>query len=469
MTDLPPPAPSRRLRMPSLAVAAATALLATGLPWLPALAQGQPAASAPNTPLSAARTAAAAPSRQAGDHIVAVVNRELVTNSEVLQRVAQVEREASRSGARAPGREELLRRMLDQLIDDRAQLSHARETVSRIEDVELDRTVAAVAAQNQLTVPQLRERLRSEGMDYQRFRDNLRDQMLLDRVRERDVQARIRITDSDIENWLNEQRLKAGLSTEFNIAQILVALPENASIAETAERRLRAVQLLQRIKAGEDFAKLVREASEGSKDKNGELGLRRADRLPDLFVEAVTPLRQGEVAPQVLRSGAGFHLLKLIERKEANLSVIQHHARHILLRPGPRLTQAAAIARLQDFKRQIEARRARFEDLARQHSEDGSAASGGDLGWAGPGQFVPEFEQALTGLPAGGVSEPLVSRFGVHLIQLLERRSVDLDVRQQREAARNGLRETKYEEAYTEWAREIRARAYVELRDPPGP
>jgi len=461
MTDLPPSAPSRRLRAPRLAVAAALALLAAGLQLAAVPASAQTAA--------ATRAAEAASPRRAGDHIVAVVNRELVTNSEVLQRVAQVEREAARSGTRAPTRDELLRSMLDQLIDDRAQLSHARETVSRIEDVELDRAVGAVAAQNQLNLAQLRERLRGEGIDYQRFRDNLRDQMLLDRVRERDVQARIRITDTDIENWLNEQRLKAGLSTELNVAQILITLPENASITETAERRMRAVQLLQRLKAGEDFAALVREASEGSKDKGGELGLRRSDRLPDLFVDAVSPLRPGEVAPQVLRSGAGFHVLKLIERKEANLSVVQQHARHILLRPGPQLTQQAAIARLQDFKRQIEARRARFEDLAKQHSEDGSAASGGDLGWAGPGQFVPEFEQVLTALPAGAVSEPVVSRFGVHLIQLLERRSVDLDVRQQREAARNALRESKYEEAYNEWAREIRARAYVELRDPPGP
>ena len=171
----------------------------------------------------------------------------------------------------------------------------------------------------------------------------------------------------------------------------------------------------------------------------------------------------------MLRSGAGFHLLKLIDRKEANLSVVQHRARHILLRPGPRLTQEAAVARLQDYRRQIEARRARFEDLARQHSEDGSAASGGELGWAGPGQFVPEFEQALIALPAGALSEPVVSRFGVHLIQLLERRTVDLAVREQREAARNALREAKYEEAYNEWSREVRARAYVELRDPPGP
>lgn len=457
MTDLPTalPRPLRPRRRLALRASCCALLLGALAPW-PGAAQApaEPAANA---------------ARRAGDHIVAVVNRELVTNGEVMQRAAQVAGEMQRAGVTPPPRERLLQETLDLLIDDRAQLSHARETVPRIEDVELDRAVAAVAAQNQLSVPQLRERLRAEGYDYPRFRDNLRDQMLLDRVRERDVQARIRITDSDIENWLAEQRAKAGLSTEFDIAQVLVALPENAGAAETAERRLRAVQVLQRLKAGEDFATLVREVSDGSKENGGALGLRRADRLPDLFVEAVTPLRPGEVAPQVLRSGAGFHVLKLLQRKEANLSVVQHRARHILLRPGPRLTQDAAIARLADFKRQIEARRARFEDLARQHSEDGSASTGGELGWAGPGQFVPEFEQALLALPAGAISEPLVSRFGVHLIQLLERRSVDLGLREQREAARNALREAKYEEAYQEWAREVRARAYVELRDPPGP
>lgn len=457
MTDLSTalPRPLRLRRRLALRASCCALLLAALAPW-PSLAQ-TPAGTGANN------------ARRAGDHIVAVVNRELVTNGEVLQRAAQVEREMQQAGVTPPPRERLLQETLDLLIDDRAQLSHARETVSRIEEVELDRAVGAVAAQNQLSVAQLRERLRAEGYDYQRFRDNLRDQMLLDRVRERDVQARIRITDSDIENWLAAQRAKAGLSTEFDIAQVLVALPENAGAAEVAERRLRAVQVLQRLKAGEDFAALVREVSDGAKENGGALGLRRADRLPDLFVEAVAPLRPGEVAPQVLRSGAGFHVLKLLARKEANLSVVQHRARHILLRPGPRLTQDAAIARLADFKRQIEARRARFEDLARQHSEDGSAANGGELGWAGPGQFVPEFEQALLALPAGAISEPLVSRFGVHLIQLLERRSVDLGVREQREAARNALREAKYEEAYREWAREVRARAYVELRDPPTP
>ena len=418
--------------------------------------------------LFAPRDSAAQAARRSGDYIVAVVNQELVTNSEVQQRLQRAEQDAARNNTRLPDRDTLQRELLDQLIDERAQLGSARDSGIRVDEAEIDRAVTNVAAQNQITVAQLRERLRTEGMDYARFRLTLRDQIMLERVREREVQARIRINDADIESWLAEQREKNGAATEYNVAQILLAVPENAAPALVAQRRQQGVLLLQRLRAGEDFATLVREASDGSKERGGELGLRRADKLPDLFVEAISPLRAGEVAPQVLRSGAGFHVLKLVERREASLTVSQQRARHILLRPGPKLTQEAAVRRLAGFKRQIEAGTAKFEDLARQHSEDGSAANGGDLGWASPGQFVPEFEQAMTALRPGSIADPVVSRFGVHLIQLLERREQRLEAREQREMARTALREQKYEDAYTDWAREVRARAYVELRDPPG-
>lgn len=431
--------------------------------WADAVAQTQPAARA-----DARADARAEGPRQSADHIVAVVNRELVTNSEVLARLQRIEAEAARSGSRLPEREALLREVLDQLIDERAQLTHAADSGLRIDEAELDRTVASVAAQNQLSVPELRERLRADGQDYARFRDNLRDRLVLERVRERDVQARLRIVDADIENWLAKEREKAGAVNEYNIAQILIAVPENATPAETAARRAQAVAVLQRLKAGEDFASLVRTVSEASKANNGELGLKRGDALPDLFVEAVRPLFAGEVAPQVVRSGAGFHILKLIERRDAALAVTQTRARHILLRPSPGSSEAMVIRRLEDFRQRINTGRARFDELARQYSEDGSAAGGGELGWASPGQFVPEFEQAMQSLALNEVSAPVVSRFGVHLIQVLERKRVSLDVRQQREAARAALREQKYEETYLEWAREVRARAYVELREPPG-
>ena len=438
-------------------LAAAQPSLAQNTPGL----RGAPRAAAPQAPLAPAAV------RTNGDFIVAVVNRELVTNSEVQGRLERITQEEGKRGTQLPPRDELQRQVLDQLIDERAQLASARETGVRVDEADIDRAVASIAGQNQITVQQMRERMKAEGIDYLRLRENLRDQMLLERVRERDVQGRIRMTDTEIENWLAGQRAKAGLSTEYNIAQILIAVPEGASTTEAAQRRTLAVTALQRLRAGENFAALVNQLSEAGKENGGALGLRAANRLPDVFVDAVSPLKPGEVAPQVVRSGAGFHVLKLIERKDANLSITETHARHILLRPGPALTQDAAMARLLGYKREIEGARARFEDLAKRYSEDGSAPSGGDLGWAGPGRYVPEFEQALAGLEPNQISDPLVSRFGVHLIQLLERRQTQLDARAQREAARTALREEKYEAAYLEWARETRARAYVEMREPP--
>jgi len=409
-----------------------------------------------------------APPRTA-DYIVAIVNQELVTAAELQLRLTQVRDDAKRSGARLPADEELRRQVLDGLIDERVQITNARESGQRVDDTEVERAMANVAAQNQLTPDQLRERLKREGIDYTRFRKNVKDQLLVERTREREVQTRIKVTDSEIENWLEAQRTAAGAATEYNISQVLVTVPEGATDAAVAERRARAEAALARIRAGESFEAVAREVSEDSnRAKGGEIGLRSADRLPDLFVETVRPLKAGDVAPTLLRTGAGFHILKLAERREAGaLSVTQTRARHILLRPSAQLSQEAAGRRLLEFKRQISSGARSFEQLARDNSEDGSASQGGDLGWVSPGNFVPEFEEAMNALPLNGISDPVVSRFGVHLIQVMERRKVALDVKQQREQARNALREQKFEEAYSEWVRDLRARAYVEMREPP--
>jgi peptidyl-prolyl cis-trans isomerase SurA len=404
---------------------------------------------------------------RAGDFIVAVVNQELVTNSEVQQRVSRAEQEAARSRAKLPPRPELRQQLLEQLIDERAQLSLAREYGMRVDEAELDRAVASVAAQNQLSMPQLRERLQRDGIEFARFRSNIRDQLLLERLRDRELTSRARVSDTEVEDWLAKQRQEAGAAAEYNVAQILIPVPEGVTAERVGQLQARAQAALVRARAGEDFAALVRELSAAPKENGGQIGFRPLARLPDLFVEAVRPLKAGEVAPQLVRSGAGFHVLKLAEKRDAGSAVTQHRARHILLRTGEKLSQQAAIERLAEYRRQIEVGRARFEQLARDHSQDGSAAQGGDLGWAAPGQFVPEFEQELQRLEPGGISAPVVSRFGVHLIQLVERRQAPVDARQQREAARNVLREQKMDQAYAEWSREVRARAYVELREPP--
>ena len=255
----------------------------------------------------------------------------------------------------------------------------------------------------------------------------------------------------------------------MNIAQILVSVPEGADAQTTAERKARADAALERALAGENFAALARELSDdANKAQGGELGLRLPSRLPDAFVAAVDPLAVGQVAPQLLRTGAGWHVLKLVDRQETTgFNVTQTQVRHILLRPSAQLSTEAAARRLVDYRSQIVGGATTFEAMARQYSEDGSAAQGGELGWVSPGNLVPEFEEAMNRLDIGGISQPVASRFGVHLIKVENRRESTVDAKQVRAQARNVLRERKFEEAYNEWVKELRAQAYVEMREPP--
>jgi peptidyl-prolyl cis-trans isomerase SurA len=415
------------------------------------------------------RPAPAAPALRPGDHITAIVNQEVVTGFELNQRMTAARADAQSKNQRLPSDNEFRTMILESLIEDRALLSHARDSGVRVDDNEIDRAVGVIAAQNQLTPAQLRQRLAQQGLDLPRFRANLRDQIMVERVREREVAQRIRVTDGEIDALIEQQRGKLAAEVQYNIAQVLIRLPDTPSDAVVAERRTRAEAALARIRGGEDFAKVAREVSEDdNKERGGEIGLRPADRLPDIFLETVRPLQNGQVAPALLRTGAGFHVLKLIERSEGGaLRVTQTRSRHILLRPSEQLTEAAVRTRLAEFKRQIDGGQRRFEDIAREFSLDGSAPAGGDLGWASPGQFVPEFEEAMNALPLGGVSGPVSTRFGFHLIKVEERRSVAPDTKQLRDQARQALRERKFADAYEEWVREVRGRAYVEFREPP--
>ncbi|WP_374568678.1 peptidylprolyl isomerase [Ideonella sp.] len=412
---------------------------------------------------------ATAPAARAADYIVAIVNNELVTQVEVDQRMNRIKLDAIRNGTRLPADDELRKQVLNALIEERVIVTYARDSGMKVDDPELDRAVANVAAANKLTLDKLQERLKIEGIDYTRFRNNLRDQMLAERVREREVVSRIKITDAEIDNVIASRKSQAAGAAELNIAQILVTVPEGADAGVVAQRREKIMAALARVRGGEPFELVAKSVSEdGNKDKGGEIGAKPADRLPDLFVDAVKPLAVGAVTAEPLRSGAGFHILKLLSRSDAGgVSVTQTRARHILLRPSAALTADAAQRRLAEFRDQIVAGNRKFEDLARQYSEDGSATSGGDLGWAAPGSFVPEFEETMNKLPPGGISAPIVSRFGVHLIQVMERRQVAVDPKELREQARNMLKEQKFEPAYLDWVTELRSRAYIEMREPP--
>jgi peptidyl-prolyl cis-trans isomerase SurA len=424
-------------------------------------------AAATMSPPASAQSRTALPGT--ADYIVAVVNQELVTNAELQSRLAGIRQEAARSNTTLPPDAELRRQVLDVLIDERVQVTNARENGPKIDEAEVNRAVENVALQNQMTMAQLRTRLQQQGTPYTTFRNNVRDQLLMERVREREVNARIRISQEDVDALIEQRRATAGKAVQLNIAQILVTVPEGASAEVVAERKARAEAALARVKAGEPFDVVAREISEdGNKAQGGVIGLKPTDRLPDVFVDVVRSLQPGEVAPTLLRSGAGFHVLKLLERQEgAAFTIQQTHARHILLRVSAQLTTDAASRRLAGFRRDILDGRKSFEQLARENSEDGSAQAGGDLGWASPGTYVPEFEEAMDALPINGISEPVVSRFGVHLIQVLERRQISLDLKQQREQARNVLREQKFEAAYLDWVKDLRGRAYIEMREPP--
>lgn len=437
-------------------------------PSAAAAAQARPAMGTLSNTLGSNRPAPAVVPRMA-DYIVAVVNQESVTAVEVRQRVQRIRNEARRAGESLPPDAELDKQVLDGLIDERTQLSLAREFGVKVEDYEVDRAVANIASQNQLTVAALRDRMNRDGMDFTRFRANVREQMMVERVREREVNARVRITDQEIDQQLEKQRgeRKPG-DIEYNVAQILIPVPDGSSDSVVAERRAQAEGAMERVRRGEDFAAVVRAVSQDpNRERGGELGLRSAERLPDLFLEAVRPLAVGATAPAILRSGAGFHILKLLDRRDTSApTVTQTRARHILLRVSDASNRDATLRQMRDLRAQI-GRGKPFEEVAIERSEDSTASAGGDLGWAAPGQFVPEFEQAMNQLPVGGISEPVVSRFGVHLIQVVERRQTAVDVKQLRDQARAALRELKYGEAYEEWVKELRARAYIERREAP--
>lgn len=414
-------------------------------------------------------TPSAAP-RQA-DFIVAVVNSEPITNNEVQREVQRVAQQLAQQGRPQTDSRALARDILDNLINQKAQLQLARESGVRADEAAIDQAEQAVARQNQLEVPELRRRLTQDGIALAQFRDQLRDQLLLTRVREREVDARVRVTDLEVDQYLREQQSNSSAAVqEINLAQILVTVPETATPVQIAALQARAQRALDRARAGDDFVALVREFSDAADLANGgQMGLRTADRYPPLFLEATQKLGVGDVS-DLVRSGAGFHILKVIEKNSTSLpsmTVTQSRARHILLRVNPQLSESAARDKLNEFRKRILAGQADFAALAREHSQDGSAAEGGDLGWASPGMFVPEFEAVMNRLTPGQISDPLVSRFGVHLIQLTERRNTTLTPREQRETVRGILREKKLEEAYTTWARDLRGRAYVEFRDPP--
>ncbi len=384
------------------------------------------------------------------DFIVAVVDALPITNHEVRLRAAQMRAQMAQQGRVDPNHTSLMREALERLIDEKALLQFAKESGFDTEGNEASRnsvsptTAAAIDKQEQ------------------------REQSLLQRLTERNVPGRIKVSEAEIEQGIRERLASPTQIADVELAHILIAVPENASSTQVAALQNKANSVLDRLRAGANFAEVAKEVSDSAeRDKGGLMGVRPFDRYPTLFVEATQALRVGDLSA-VLPSGAGFHILKLVsKRNSGSVTVTETRVRHILLRPSSQLSQAAARAQLAEYRRQIETGKADFAKLAIDHSQDASASSGGDLGWVGPGMFVAEFEQVMRQLAIGQLSDPTVSRFGVHLIQILARRDAALSEREIRDIVRNNLRDKKFDETYQLWVQEVRGRAYVEYRDPP--
>lgn len=404
------------------------------------------------------------------DFIVAIVNSEPITNNEVKTRLIRYERRLAEQGAPMPSRADLSREILEDIIREKLQLKLARESGIRIDERTVEVALQNYAKQNNISMNDLRNRSSVDGIGFGQIRADVQNQLLIQKLRERDVLGAINVSDTDIDSFIKDQ-LRSEQVSELNldIAQILIAIPDGANAARIQSSLERATRLFARARAGEDFYKLAVENSD-AKDAStgGQMGLKSADRYPTLFTEATKDLKEGELAGPV-RSGAGFHILKLLSKQvpsNSNFAIIQTNARHILLRTNAALTEDAAKKQLVALKKRIESGAVSFAAAAKEVSQDSSAAAGGDLGWANPGQFVPEFEGPMGQLAIGKVSEPIVTRFGVHLLVVQERRKAQLTDTEQREFARNALREKKFDDAYTNWIAALRANAYVEYREP---
>ena len=401
------------------------------------------------------------------DHIAVVVNDDVITRRELDSYLDKIKQQLKKQGTPLPAAQELEKQVLERMIIDMLQLQFAKESGVRIDDAQLDKAMARIAQQNNFsTVAEFRVKLAKEGVDFRKFREEIRNEITFTRLREREVDSKLVVSDNEIENYLLMQDKRAGNSEEMELAHILVQVPEQASAEKIQASRQRADQAWAQLRGGAPFAQVAAGFSD-AKDglQGGNLGWRTADRLPTIFQEALQNMKPGEISA-VLRSPNAFHILKLLDKRNKDTPVVitQTRARHILIKTSELTSESEARNRLAEIKRRIEGG-ADFAAQAKLYSEDGSAAQGGDLGWVSPGVFVAEFERAMNALKAGQISDLVQTEFGWHLIQVMERRNADVSVEQKKQQASMAIRSFKSDEAYQEWLRQLRDRAFIEYRN----
>lgn len=411
------------------------------------------------------QTAARAPRAVTLDRVVAIVNDEALTQYEVDEQKRTVLAQMKAQHVTPPPGDVLDKQLLDRLITERAVLQYAKESGVRVDDTQVERTIQRIAQDNKLTPDEFRQALAKEGVPYAKYREDVRNEIVVQRVREREVDSRITVSDAEVDAFLATQKLQAGGDVEYRLAHILVIVPDQASPEQIEARRKRAEDALKQIREGADFAQVAAGYSDAQDAlQGGALGWRSPARLPTVFAEKIATMKPGDVS-DVLRSATGFHIVKLQETRNRNAPTVveQTHVKHILIKVNEVTSEAEGKARIERIRDRIE-RGAKFDEQAKLNSEDASAVKGGDLGWISPGDTVPDFESTMNKLKIGELSQPVRTPFGWHLIVVEERRTQDVTAERQRDQARQALRQRKSDEAYQEWLRQTRDRAYVEIK-----
>jgi peptidyl-prolyl cis-trans isomerase SurA len=408
-------------------------------------------------------SAAAQPATTDVDRIVVIVNDDVITASELASRLNETKQQLALEKIKVPPDDILRKQLLDRMVLERLELQLAAQTGIHVTDADVDRAFETLAQRNKLSVEDFRKAMTSNGLDVNAFRTQLRDQITIQQLLEREITNRITVTDGEVNNFLENRQNQADMDVSYNISHILIGIPESASPEAIREAKKRAEDIYQQLKQGADFAQTAVSYSQGSDAlKGGSLGWKKAGELPELFLSALKTMSPGDIS-EVLRGPNGFHILKLVdERGDTQAAVTQTHVRHILLRPSEILSLSEARQQLLNLRERIQ-HGEDFAALARAHSEDpGSAANGGDLGWVNPGQMVPEFEKAMNALKPNELSEPVRTTFGLHLIQVLGRRTHDVTKERMLDAARQQIHARKADERYEQWSRQLRDEAFVE-------
>lgn len=399
------------------------------------------------------------------DRIVVVVNDGVITERELETRLEAISQQLQKQGTPLPPKEIFSRQMLERLILETLQLQYAKEVGLKLDDKDVDRAIERIATDNKLTKTELRDNLERDGISFAKFRDEVKREMTVARVREAEAEGRVTVTEGEVDLEMAQQATRPQGEAEYLAAHILIRIPESATNEELKSRQMRAEEALAALNKGTDFGQISATYSDAQEAlTGGNLGWRTGAKLPNMYVEAMQNLNKSEIS-KVLKSGNGFHIVKLLDKRGqgAAQTVTQTHARHILIKVNDSQSEATAKNRIQQLKIRLD-NGSDFADVAKAFSEDLSAVKGGDLDWVYPGDTVPEFDRIMNALQANQISEPFLTNFGWHILQVLERRDAEISADRNRVAARLGLRQRKTDEAYQQWLLQLRDTAYVEYR-----